>query len=256
MTYISCRFYSKYLAHQTEICVLLPDTCNMEPEKDCPVIYLLHGKGDDCTGYTRLSPVERYAEAHQVAVIMPSAESSFYVDGVYGKRYFSYMTKELPDVVHRCFSLTRDPKKTYIAGLSMGGYGALKIGLSEPERFAGIGVFSAGVRPDQFPDFEPTEMGNEILHEDVRRAFGDGPLSPENIPQELLRARVAEGRSIPPIFHYEGSRDFLYEMNQDFRTVAERLPVPYHYFEWDGDHDWVFWDEALRRLFDELFGAS
>ena len=254
MAYTSCRFYSKYLAHQTNVCLLIPECNGKEPEGEFPVLYLLHGRGDDCTSYVRNSCIERYAEEHRVLVVLPSGETGFYVDGVNGKRFFSYMTKELPMVMRSWFPVSKDPGRTYITGLSMGAYGALKIGLTYPERFAGIGIMSAAVRPDQFPDFAPTDEENDILHEDVWQAFGKGAMAPEDIPQELILARRREGRPIPPIRHYIGKQDMLYEMNDDFRRFALAEALDYRYEEWDGGHDWIFWDEALPVMLKEFFG--
>ncbi|MER2024676.1 MAG: MBL fold metallo-hydrolase [Eubacteriales bacterium] len=98
MAYINCHFYSKYLAHDTEISVVLPELWSGIPEGGYPVMYLLHGRGDDATSWVRRSSIEEYACEHRTAVVMPSAECSFYLDGVFGKRYFSYMTGELPDL--------------------------------------------------------------------------------------------------------------------------------------------------------------
>lgn len=253
MATVSYHFYSRYLAHQTQVCAVLPEI-NEDPLPDSyPVLYLLHGRGDDCTSYIRNSSIERYANEHQVIVIMPSAETSFYVDGVYGKRFFSYMTKELPRAMGHWLPIAQQPDRTFIAGLSMGAYGALKIGLTFPETFAGIGIMSAGIRPDQLPDFMPTREENDILHEDVRRAFGDGTFKPEDDPQELIKTRLSEKRAIPPILHYEGRQDMLYGQNSDFRAFAESLGLNYRYEEWDGEHDWLFWEEALRRLMNAFF---
>lgn len=256
MAYISCHFYSRYLAHQTQICLALPEAYGKPFQESYPVLYLLHGRGDDCTSFLRNSSVERLADEYGVAVVMPSAETGFYVDGTCGKRFYSYMTRELPAVVRQWFPVSARPEQTWLAGLSMGGYGALRIGLSLPERFAGIGIFSSGIRPDQFPDFAPTPEENEILHENIRLAFGAAPMSPKDIPQELLRMRLQEGRPVPRILHYEGCQDMLYEMNQEFRSFAESLPIRYHYEEWQGEHDWIFWEEALKKLFHEFFGED
>lgn len=253
MAYISCRFYSKYLAHQTNVCVLMPEFYGKDPKDDYPVLYLLHGRGDDCTSYVRNSRIERYVEECGIIAVLPTAGTSFYVDGVNGKRYFSFLTKELPEIIKSWFPAAKDPSKTYIAGISMGGYGALKIGLTYPEHFAGIGIMSAGIRPDQLPDFAPTDEENEILHENIRQAFGDGTIRPEDIPQNLISVRLAEKRPIPSIRHYEGKQDMIYEMNDDFRKFAENQPLDYRYEEWDGFHDWVFWDEAMQKMFNEFF---
>lgn len=252
MAYITCHLYSQYLAHDTQVAVTLPKDISKMPEGGYPLMYLLHGRGDDCTAWIRNTSAERYADEKNMALIMPSAETSFYTDGVYGKRYHSYLTKELPKIMKAWFPLSDDPKKTYIAGLSMGGYGALRIGLSLPEKFAAIGVFSAGIRPDQIPDYEASETGNQILHEDIRCAFGDGALKSDDNPYELIRSALDEGRRIPKIIHYEGRQDMLYQMNNDFRRFAEETLSGYTYEEWEGFHDWVFWDEALKKMLDEI----
>lgn len=256
MAYINCHFYSKYLAHDTEISVVLPELWSGIPEGDYPVMYLLHGRGDDATSWVRRSSIEEYACEHRTAVVMPSAECSFYLDGVFGKRYFSYMTGELPDLIKAWFPVTDDPAKTYIAGLSMGGYGALKIGLSYPERFSLIGVFSAGIRPDLIPDYEETETGNEILHEDIRNAFGDSRFREEDNLTALVLRRQEEGRKLPRIIHYEGKQDMLYSMNHAFRSFAEEQKLDYRYEEWDGFHDWKFWNRAIEKLFQVIDGEA
>ena len=253
MAYMNCRFYSKYLAHSTEVMIALPDAWEDRPSGGYPVLYLLHGRGDDCSSWMRFSSIERYAGEYQIAVIMPSAETSFYVDGVYGKRYFSYMTQELPKVMESWFPLTKDPAGTYIAGLSMGGYGALKIGLSYPERFARIGIFSAGIRPDQIPDYGETDTENDILHEDLKQAFGNGPLPGQDDPEALIRVCQAEGKHLPGIIHYEGTQDFLYKMNDAFRSFAQGQKLDYIYEEWDGVHDWIFWDQAIQKMLKKIF---
>ena len=252
MALINCRFYSKYLAHQTEVNIMLPERDKNVPKGGYPLVYLLHGRGDDATSYLRNSSVERYVNEHCMAAVMPNAETSFYMDGVYGKRFFSFLTKELPEAVQDWFPVTKDPDKTFVAGLSMGGYGALRAGLTFPEKYRKIAIMSAATRIDLMPDFEATEEGNEILHDDIRRAFGDRASAPENVPSEMIRRLMAENRRVPSILHYEGRQDILYDMNVSFRDFALRNHLDYKYEEWDGEHDWIFWEEALRRMFIEF----
>lgn len=255
MALINCRFYSKYLAHQTEVNIVLPEREMSVPEGGYPLVYLLHGRGDDATSYLRNSSVERYANEHRLAAVMPNAETSFYMDGVYGKRFFSFLTKELPEALQEWFPVSKDPDKTFIAGLSMGGYGALRAGLTYPEKYSRIAIMSAATRIDQMPDFEPTPEGNEILHDDIRRAFGDRVSAPENIPSEMIRRLLAKNRRVPQILHYEGLQDILYDMNASFRDFALQNHLDYKYEEWKGEHDWIFWEEALRRVFLEFSRA-
>lgn len=252
MAYMNCHLHSRYLAHETQICVLIPDDLKEIPADGCKVLYLLHGRGDDCTSWVRNSNIERYARDRGIVVVMPSAETSFYVNGISGKRFYSYIAEELPEWIRRWFPVSDHPEKTFLAGLSMGAYGALRIGLNNPERYARIGIFSAGIRPDLLPDFEETDEGNEILHENIRAAFGTAGISGKDDPYELIRNLKSEGRQIPPILHFEGRQDMLYEMNAKFRDFARSQKIDYRYEEWEGGHDWIFWDEALRRLCQEI----
>ena len=96
MAYIICHLFSKFLAHETSVSILLPDSSENIPEGGYKVLYLLHGRGDDCNSWVRNSRIERYANENNIVVIMPSAGTSFYVNGIYGKRYYSYIAEELP----------------------------------------------------------------------------------------------------------------------------------------------------------------
>ena len=112
--------------------------CDRAAHEDPPLLYLLHGLSDDHTAWTRFTSVERYAAEHGLAVVMPSAGRSFYADERHGHAYWTYVADELPQVVRRFFRVTDDPARTYVAGLSMGGYGAL---------FALLGRAGAGPFP-------------------------------------------------------------------------------------------------------------
>ena len=133
---------SEALRMDTAVTVSLPQ--KME-EAERPVLYLLHGLGDDHTAWVRRSNIDRYANREGIAVIMPEVQRGFYTDMVYGPAYFTYITEELPRLCASLFRVTEDPARTYIAGLSMGGYGALKAALRRPERYAAAGCFSGAV---------------------------------------------------------------------------------------------------------------
>ena len=128
--------FSCALGMTTSLRISLPDRFLIEQESAAlPVLYLLHGLSDDHTAWSRRTSVERYAESAGIAVVMPEVQRSFYTDMVYGLRYFTYIAEELPALCRRLFPLSERREDTFIAGNSMGGYGALKAALRFPERF-------------------------------------------------------------------------------------------------------------------------
>ena len=255
MALFKCSFFSQYLAYTTQINVFIPDDSDWrhgETDKKYKVLYLLHGRGDHCDSWVQYSQVAVYAQEHQIAVIMPTAEDSFYVDGVSGKRYFSYLTEELPKFIGKHFRLSEKPEDTYIAGLSMGGYGALKIGLTYPERYQAIGIFSAAIRPDHMPDFHDNDLDRAIIRDNLRRTIGEGELRSADNPYCLLAMQLEKRKTIPTICQYIGTKDFLYEMNQDFRKHLSESGIETCYDEWEGIHDWHFWNVAIEKFLNQI----
>ena len=109
------------------------------------MLYLLHGLSDDHTAWLRYTSIERYATARGLAVVMPAVHRSFYADEAHGHAYWQFVSEELPRIVAAFFRLSERPEDTFVAGLSMGGYGALKLGLHHPERFAAVASLSGAV---------------------------------------------------------------------------------------------------------------
>lgn len=134
MALLTAQFRSNALAQDTSITVILPDTT---PADDIPTLYLLHGMHSDFTGWERKTNIERYAIDRKIAVVMPDGGNSFYHDMKYGKNYFTYVTEELIAYTRRFFRLSHKREKTFICGLSMGGYGAFYLCLRRPDLYAG-----------------------------------------------------------------------------------------------------------------------
>ena len=140
MSILRADFYSEQLTMNTSAIIMLPDDI---PNSRARVLYLLHGLSDNCTGWMRLTGIERYARERKMAVVMPEVQRSFYTDMAYGVNYFSYVAKELPQKMRKMFGFSAKREKNMIAGLSMGGYGALKCALTYPEQYFGCAAFSS-----------------------------------------------------------------------------------------------------------------
>ena len=254
MALIHCNFYSKYLGYDTQVNVILPENKSpyeFDESRDYKfqTLYLLHGLGDDCNGWLRGTSIERYATDHRIAVVMPTGENSFYLNKASGKQYFSYMTEELPQRMAKWFPLSSEPEDTYLAGLSMGGYGTLKIALTYPERFHEIAIFSAAVDPCTLLAVT-NAFDDKVVSATFCAAFGEDEVKAEDDPIRLLESRIAEGKKIPKIIQYEGKQDFLYEMNRTFCDKAKELGAELIYEEWEGEHNWKFWDRAIEKALD------
>ena len=166
-----------------------------------------------------------------MAVVMISGENKFYHDSLDGEPFFDFVAKEVPEFVTNYFPVSAEPEHSYIAGLSMGGYGALLHGLSNPERFAAIGAFSGAVMPVG----DPEKVEGLI----------DGPLD----VKWLVKKAIAEGKKIPPLYVTCGENDMLYEINTEFKDYLEENGVDVTWVSVPGyTHEWRFWNLAVEEF--------
>lgn len=216
-----------------------------------PVLWLLHGAGDDHTIWRRRSAIERKAARYGLAVVTPAASLSSYVDMVNGRPFYSYIAEELPALCASMFpGLSRDPAKTFMAGLSMGCYGSFRIALTKPERFAAVGGFSGGnnIYNKAIPAFFNIGARNMAAFgvEDATTLGGtDYDL------YELAARAASSGRPLPRIFHACGTEDFAYGVAVELRDRMLAMPGnPFRYVFRDGPggHTWEFWDEWIDRF--------
>lgn len=235
MAFLHVDYSSKALEMETCFQVVLPDEGDLKQVK---VIYLLHGLTDNCTGWARYTACERYARERGVALVMPEVQRSFYIDGVHGLKYFTYVSQELPQAVHRMFGLSLEKEKSYVMGLSMGGFGALKCALTYPERYAGCGSFSG------------------VTDLEGMRALPDGSLRTWEFDALLGAGKqagaendlflLAEKKNLPPVYLSCGEQDRLYGLNVKFAQHLEKLGVQYRFDHRAGAHTWDFWDQSLQ----------
>ena len=240
MAFIDLKFRSDALGMQTSVYVLIPE--KREAGTAVKTLYLLHGLSDDNTSWLRRTSVERYAEKYGIAVVMPFGEKSFYTDMKYGMNFYTFVAKELPEVMHTLFCLSQKREDNYVAGLSMGGYGALKIGLREKGRFAAAAGLSSAC---------------DIAARDKKgyfpAVFGDGNVDPKDDLFALATER-ANDPDKPKIYLGVGTEDFLYDENQKFKAHLASLGYDFTYRESAGTHNWEFWDEYIKYVLEWMFG--
>ena len=243
MAYLQIDYPSAALRMTTGIRVTLPDEGELSKVN---VIYLLHGLTDNCSGWSRYTSCERYARERTAALVMPEVQRGFYMDGVYGPDYFTYVSQELPQAMHRMFGLSLKKEQNYIMGLSMGGYGALKCALCFPRNYAGAAAFSAVCDPQQFFD----DMGREAMAGEVPALVGtDGRVK----EKDDLFCLLKKSENLPPIYMSCGEQDSLYPMNRKFQQALDEKKTVHHFDHRDGDHTWDFWDRSLQDAFSYFF---
>lgn len=247
MARLDVDFFSEALEVGASITVLLPQPVSAqvgltgaaaESADGPPVLYLLHGLSDDHTAWTRYTSVERYAAEHGVAVVMPAVGRSFYANEVHGHAYWDFLADELPSVVGRFLRVSSRREDTFVAGLSMGGYGALKWALRRPERFAAAASLSGAL--DVAEVRESPDLGGLW-----RRVFGDG-LAPSDDLFSLLDR--ADPETLPTLYVGCGTQDHLYRSTSRFADALRAKGIDARVELRPGDHEWGYWDEELRRV--------
>lgn len=255
MAFIQCDFYSEVLGFSTSMNVFLPGDSKANKPLDkmnYPVLYLLHGLTDDHTIWGRRSSIDRYVRDLNVAVVMPNGGRSFYTDMNHGYDYATFISEELPSKVEMFFPVSSKREDRFIAGLSMGGYGALKIALSHPEKFAAAASLSGAVDILSIANKFSEEDPQKVLRE-FNNIFGDLDKF-KDTPNDLfsLASTCASSELKPKIYLACGTEDFLYDDNILFKNHMETLPFDMVYEEGPGDHNWDYWDLKIQTVIEWL----
>jgi putative tributyrin esterase len=249
---INCDFFSEVLGFSTSMCVILPQNTRSQigmegsvKKEKYPTLYLLHGLSDDHTIWQRRTSIERYVSDMGLAVVMPNVGRSFYTDMKHGYKYFTFISEELPEIAKQFFPLSDKREDNFAAGLSMGGYGAFKLALRCPDKYAAAASLSGAV------DMASRVKSNEIQDTtELENIFGDlnSIKNSENDLFYLAKNVSAANRPKPKLYQYCGTEDFLYEDNIKLKNFIEKTNLDYTYEESPGVHEWKYWDDQIQKV--------
>ena len=237
--------------------VYFPGMKQREEGKPYKTLYLLHGIIGNQTDWLYGTRIQRWAETYDLAVVMPAGENGFYLDQPWNCRmYGEFIGQELVKFTRRTFPLSHRREDTYIGGLSMGGFGAMRNGLKYSDVFGAIISLSGAFILDdtllvktenpRYPS-ETEEFKHSCFGPDLERAIHS-----DSNPEYLIRELKKIGKMIPDIYMACGNRDGLLEKNQRLADLLDREEIEYTFEVGEGSHEWDFWDCYLKRALDWL----
>ncbi|WP_017689340.1 alpha/beta hydrolase-fold protein [Paenibacillus sp. PAMC 26794] len=258
MATVQVNFFSKSMRREVSFNALLPVDSPMIPgqsesmngQKPLKSLYLLNGYSGSQWDWITFSRIRELADRYRMAIFMPAGENHFYLDDEdKGDLHGQYVGKELVEFTRGLFPLSGRREDTYIGGLSMGGYGAIRNGLKYAEHFGGIIALSSALISYKIASAQPGYSDGIADYSYFRRVFGDlNQLEGSDKDPEALVLQLKEKRMpIPQIYMACGTGDFLLDVNQRFRDFLRTENVPVIYTEGPGLHNWDFWNDYIAR---------
>jgi len=231
---------SKYLQNQIGVQAILPDF--IKNNDKLPVIWLLHGLGDNGTVWQRKTQLEQLVSEKHVAVIMPNMNRSFYTNMVYGEKYWDYLIKELIPQMQNYLPISRDASSNYLVGNSMGGYGVLKLAFKYPKSFSAVAAISPVTDLSVVPGIMP----------DYKSIFGDELMDKKYQLKEMAEAQTHNLNNMSWYLSI-GDDDFMKAPCDDFvNFMIEDLSIQVNYDTTSGNHDWDFWNKQIDKVINWL----
>ncbi|MCL2700166.1 MAG: esterase family protein [Phycisphaerae bacterium] len=225
------RFWGTAIEQCASMMVILP-----AGRGPFPVLYLLHGLSDDHTGWVRRTSIERYVESHHVAVVMPASLRGWYCNDPRpeGWAYEDHIIKDVIGYVDATFRTIPDRTGRAVAGLSMGGFGALMLAMRHADKFRAASSHSGAL---------------DFLHsherENREKYFSIFPPEKYNL-FDLAKTYAAAGQNVALRIDC-GREDVLIQCNREFHAHLQSLAIPHEYEEFDGDHTWAYWDQHVQE---------
>ena len=248
-------YNSEVLRMSTNIQLLIPEN------SDAPfrIVYLLHGLHGNQGTWLDNTMLPYYSRKYNAVFVMPEAGRSFYLDHKYGRKYYTFISEELPQICRKVFNISARREDTAVMGCSMGGYGALRLALCNPEQYAFCGAISAAClyfRPmldglrGNVESYQKTGAEAVEVIKDLQALYGDSlEYRPEYDISELVK-NYAPDKPRTRIYGACGIEDKLREENLKFKDEIIKAGLDYTYEEWSGGHEWYFFNEALKKALD------
>lgn len=234
MAFSTLHYWSQALGKQVAAHVLIPEGTRVGP---LPVLYLLHGYSDDHTMWTRRSNIERYLSGLPLMVVMPDGGQGFYCDAIQGFAYQTAIAVDLVKTIDSIYQTRAERSGRCIGGLSMGGYGAVKLALQYPDLFISAHSHSGAMA-----------FGHNFWRDQpaMQRILGDKVSG--GGPNDLYKlAAEADPAQWPALSIDCGKKDFLIEDNRSFHRHLKKLKRPHEYREYPGEHTWDYWDLHIQQ---------
>jgi putative tributyrin esterase len=206
-------------------------------------LYLLHGLTGDYLDWSTRTDLARIAQETQLVIVMPDGENSWYVNAAdKGPRFEDYIADDLVKDVESKYRVIRSRYGRAIAGLSMGGYGALKIALKRPAVFAAAGGFSSalGVTDPKFDD------ALTAYKDQLYKTFGPAGSETRTANDILVIAGKTKPETAPSLYLDCGTSDGLLESNRALVAVLQKHGLAYEYHEVPGAHTWDYWNRRME----------
>ena len=247
----------KSLQRRTSISVILPadnihflnDIEEIVP-KPYKTLYLLHGLYGSDDIFLANTSIQKFAEDNGIAIVIPCGENSFYVDNhklhaLYGE----YVGQELLNITRNIFPLSNKREDTFIAGFSMGGYGAIRNGLKYSYNFSKIGMISPALITD---DIVKYNSDNNVLRsrDFFESIFGDlKSIKGSDVDPKHL---IDICSNLPDIYMACGFDDFLYGTCEDFYDFLCEKNISSTFIRDEGEHNWEFCDRHIKKFIEDI----
>jgi S-formylglutathione hydrolase FrmB len=288
MSLITFKFKPESLRKQTTVQVLLPSLKTFDSQ--LKTLWLLHGMGDDQNAWIQRTTIDQLVEKYRLCVVCPNADLSFYADMAFGGKYFTFLSEELPEYLRQFLPITEDKQFNFIAGNSMGGYGAFLIAMNCPNRFHAAYSLSGPMYIDWiYKVLSNAELakiylqGEQVEIEKAAQDFSEQNDIPKPLIESLLNissdctaaifmamfginAQLKGSRYDIPylaqqlIDHHEkltlsaycGKQDYHYTSNRLFNDKFNHSALDYTFHTGEGTHNWDYWDNQIREVFEQI----